>query len=252
MMSGVKRERPQYLLPALGMTSEKMRRLVVASAQRDDVCRLRAENEQLRQLASRSATLDETLRAVTTNRWLQVVLNIVNHHRGMGYGGVDIVMANCCYVTEGITADQAFEGVWRGKTFEELTAIVPYLCALGYGVQVFPPGLQTTHWRNDPLGPPGAAGMPVTRVVSAEESLECPFSVRWLARTLRSLGEDKELTAAAARHDRDIPEMQWFPPTTDIEHSQGWPTAPGGMEDEDELMVPPFGDEDEEEVVHEE
>ena len=114
------------------------------------VRQLRTDNERLRnELATAKANL--------RNRYLRSVLNLVDKHRDMGTGSVEVsdwrLVLQSEYDDEGDSIEM-LNGLYR-LPLEEKLAIIPVLCGLGYGA--------THEWDIHCIG----------------RNSNCPFSVHW-------------------------------------------------------------------------
>ena len=93
------------------------------------VRQLQADNERLRnELATAKANL--------ANRYLRSVLNAIDKHRDMGYGGLDVIDERLVLHTEGDEdgeTQEMIEQLYQTPPEEKL-AITPVLCGLGYWV----------------------------------------------------------------------------------------------------------------------
>ena len=90
------------------------------------VRQLQADNELLR---NELATVKANLR----NRYLRSVLNLIDKHRDMGYGGLDVI-DECLVLHDEDGADgEMLEQLYRFP-LEGKLAIIPVLCGLGYWV----------------------------------------------------------------------------------------------------------------------
>ena len=96
------------------------------------VRQLQADNERLRnELATAKANL--------ANRYLRSVLNAIDKHRDMGYGGLDVI--DHCLVLHGVGGEddedgdsqEMLEQLYRFP-LEEKLAVIPVLCGLGFWV----------------------------------------------------------------------------------------------------------------------
>lgn len=94
-------------------------------------------NSTLRQLL---AEKDIMLKGLLSNAYLRATLSLIDIHRSMGYGGVDV----CDYRVEKFMGGEV---EWQKPN--ERSKAIPYLQALGYGVLHF------------------------------NDNSDCPFSVQW-------------------------------------------------------------------------
>ena len=109
------------------------------------VRQLQADNERLRnELATAKANL--------SNRYLRSVLNLIDKHRDMGYGGLDVIDERLVLHDEGGADGEMLEQLYQ-IPLEEKLAIIPALCELGYWVM---------------------REYPIDRIDSS-----CPFTVHW-------------------------------------------------------------------------
>ena len=93
------------------------------------VRQLQADNERLRnELATAKANL--------ANRYLRSVLNLIDKHRDMGAGSLDVVDERLVLHTEGDEDGETQEMIEQlyQTPLEEKLAIIPVLCGLGYWV----------------------------------------------------------------------------------------------------------------------
>ena len=93
------------------------------------VRQLQADNERLRnELATAKANL--------ANRYLRSVLNLIDKHRDMGYGSLDVIDERLVLHTEGDEDGETQEMIEQlyQTPLEEKLAIIPVLCGLGYWV----------------------------------------------------------------------------------------------------------------------
>ena len=93
------------------------------------VRQLQADNERLRnELATAKANL--------ANRYLRSVLNAIDKHRDMGYGGLDVIDERLVLHTEGDEDGETQEMIEQlyQTPLEEKLAVIPVLCGLGYWV----------------------------------------------------------------------------------------------------------------------
>ena len=122
---------------------------------------LEAENQRLKLEVVR-------LRAGLGNRYLRSVLNLVDKHCSLGYGGVDVLDNNLVHEDED-DQDQMLEELVHMDVHDKL-AVIPYLTTMGYFViEIRTEG----NWLSD-----------------------CPFSVHW------DTTEDKLRTVYAASFQR--------------------------------------------------
>ena len=93
------------------------------------VRQLQADNERLRnELATAKANL--------ANRYLRSVLNLIDKHRDMGYGSLDVIDERLVLHDEDDEdgdSEEMLEQLYRFP-LEEKLAIIPVLCGLGYWV----------------------------------------------------------------------------------------------------------------------
>ena len=93
------------------------------------VRQLQADNERLRnELATAKANL--------ANRYLRSVLNLIDKHRDMGYGGLDVIDERLVLHDpddEDGDSEEMLEQLYRFP-LEEKLAVIPVLCGLGYWV----------------------------------------------------------------------------------------------------------------------
>ena len=111
------------------------------------VRQLQADNERLRnELATAKANL--------ANRYLRSVLNAIDKHRDMGYGGLDVIDERLVLHTEGDEDGETQEMIEQlyQTPLEEKLAIIPVLCGLGYWVMhesiIDHDCPFTVHWNN--------------------------------------------------------------------------------------------------------
>ena len=93
------------------------------------VRQLQADNERLRnELATAKANL--------ANRYLRSVLNLIDKHRDMGSGSLDVIDERLVLRTEGDEDGETHEMLEQLYRFplEEKLAVIPVLCGLGYWV----------------------------------------------------------------------------------------------------------------------
>lgn len=105
--------------------------------ERDSVIKqLQADNERLQnELANAKANLN--------NRYLRSVLNLIDKHRDMGFGGLDVLDDRLVLNGEGDEDDDSQEmldGLVVMPVAEKLK-VIPILCELGYFVLEFKPTL---------------------------------------------------------------------------------------------------------------
>jgi len=97
------------------------------------VRQLQADNQRLRnELATADANLG--------NRYLRSVLNLIDKHRDMGYGALDVIDERLVLHDEGGADGEMLEQLYQ-IPLEEKLAIIPVLCGLGYFVREFKPTL---------------------------------------------------------------------------------------------------------------
>jgi len=96
---------------------------------------LRVENERLRnELAMASANLG--------NRYLRSVLNLIDKHREMVYGQVEVMDRLLVLDDEAVEYDEMLNGL-AAMPIEQKLRIIPALCKLGYFVLEDYPASQT-------------------------------------------------------------------------------------------------------------
>ena len=93
------------------------------------VRQLQADNERLRNELARA-------KANLANRYLRSVLNLIDKHRDMGYGGLDVIDERLVLHDEDDEdgdSEEMLEQLYRFP-LEEKLACIPVLCGLGYWV----------------------------------------------------------------------------------------------------------------------
>ena len=125
-------------------TSDQALRTALDHETTSIVRQLQADNERLRnELAATKANLG--------NRYLRSVLNLIDKHRDMGYGSLDVIDERLVLHDEG-----GADGMMRNQLYhfplESKLSIIPVLCGLGYWVMhesnIDHDCPFTVHWNN--------------------------------------------------------------------------------------------------------
>ena len=119
----------------MDLTADQALRTVLDHGAGSVVRQLRVENERLRNdLAMANANLG--------NRYLRSVLNLIDKHREMGYGQVEVIDRLLLLDDDAVEYDEMLNGL-VSMPIEEKLRIIPALCKLGYFVLEEKPASQT-------------------------------------------------------------------------------------------------------------
>ena len=94
---------------------------------------------------------NEQLLAAFNNTYLRDVLNLIDHHKGLGYDAVDIIDIKVQEIADSFHRFDSY--LVEDLRYDEKNSIIPTLRKLGYLVKQF-----DAEWA---------------------QKLECPFTVRW-------------------------------------------------------------------------